>query len=433
MKVVRGTPFSQEKSPSTLVWIMIILVLLSLNTSAVSLLLPQQSDSIQSSSLSSSCFTTPSSFIKSFHLSKSDKIIQSQKYNPLSFHRRQHPSQRGFIHYADKQNNIDENDMNNVSIFGSSNRKQFLQTFFSIIGTGIVSTPFLGEIYSRIGKPHYSSILSNIFQNRQGDVHTTRSTTTPTTSIDDMRNIWSNMEEITFVFHGAGGQDENTDELMKTLSSSSSNNNKAMVQMVDWSSDSSNLLQASVNGMNIGKRIAESLTDILLPDRTGGNNDDDSTRSLHQLRRIHIIGISVGAFAAHSFIQEFNSKFKRQTVSSSSSSNNNNNNHQDNVYIQATFLDPLCSKGVLAFKYGENEFGKGCNYAQQFLNTDDPVPFTNTNLVNCATIDVTNSRPEEIFGHDWPLIYYTKYALPNSTRGFVSIDDQRQIGTVLTL
>lgn len=402
MSVVVRCVFTRERSTSSTLFLMMI-ILLSLTTSTVSL-----SERIQSS-----CFQTPSctnlSFIKSFHRSKSGRMIKSQRSNLLSFHRNQHPNRQGYI--SNKQSNSDE-DIGNIS-FGT-NRKQFIQTFLKIIGTGIVSTPFLGEIYSRIGKPHYSSILSNIFHSLS-DVDGKS-----IINSDDIKEMWTNMEEITFVFHGAGGQDDNTDALMKTLSSSQSNNdNKGIVQMVEWSIDSQDLLQASVNGINIGKRIADSLADILL---SGGSGSDDSSRlssTLH-LRSIHVIGISVGAFAAHSFIQEFNSKFKKGGT------------NQD-LYVQGTFLDPLCSKGVLGFKYGENEFGKGCDYAQQFLNTDDPVPFTNSNVMNCATTDVTSLRPEEIFGHDWPLIYYTKNALPRSTRGFVSKEDQQQIGSILTL
>lgn len=37
---------------------------------------------------------------------------------------------------------------------------------------------------------------------------------------------------------------------------------------------------------------------------------------------------------------------------------------------------------------------------------------------NCATVyDVTDIRPPEIFGHDWPLVYFS--GLEKSKQGFI--------------
>ena len=60
---------------------------------------------------------------------------------------------------------------------------------------------------------------------------------------------------------------------------------------------------------------------------------------------------------------------------------------------------------------------------------DDPVPSTNSIVSHCAVTDVTNVRPVEIFGHDWPLVYYSK--LDNV--GMVPLKDQRSRGDILKI
>jgi len=69
----------------------------------------------------------------------------------------------------------------------------------------------------------------------------------------------------------------------------------------------------------------------------------------------------------------------------------------------------------------------GADYAEQYLNTDDPVLSTNKPLQKCATVDVTSLRPPEIFGHDWPLVYYTQTLKGN---GIVAHEERRTIGSV---
>jgi hypothetical protein len=105
------------------------------------------------------------------------------------------------------------------------------------------------------------------------------------------------------------------------------------------------------------------------------------------------IGISVGAFPASAMVQELHKTLKPSI--------------RRNICIQLTLLDPFQQKAVLGVNFGRFNFGKGADYAQQYLNTDDPVPSTNDPLPNCVSIDITSLRPNNILGHDWPLIYYT--------------------------
>jgi hypothetical protein len=83
------------------------------------------------------------------------------------------------------------------------------------------------------------------------------------------------------------------------------------------------------------------------------------------LKTIHLIGISVGSFAANAAAVECKASPKDKRP-----------------FIQLTLLDPFTQRGIFDFGYGNRVFGKSADYAQQYLNTDDPVPSTNAPLDN---------------------------------------------------
>ena len=213
-------------------------------------------------------------------------------------------------------------------------------------------------------------------------------------------SIDNDVKDITIIFHGAGGQDENTDNLLKMLRANASSKGQ-IIQMIDWSADSADILQASVKGTKIGNQMGQFIRDEI--EQNNGNN----------VRNIQMIGISVGAFAADATLQTLNSVLDPIT--------------RKNINLQLTLLDPFQQKAVLGIGYGDKHFGDGADYAEQYLNTDDPVPSTNKPLQKCATVDVTSLRPPEIFGHDWPLVYYTQTLKGN---GIVAHEERRTIGSV---
>ncbi len=200
---------------------------------------------------------------------------------------------------------------------------------------------------------------------------------------------WDKVETVTIVFHGAGGEDAYTDELMKNLeggTGSTSSPQQSYNHIVNWSGYSANLFQASFNGQKVGRITARELLEQI---------------PSNKLTAIHFIGISVGAFAADAAVNEVKKIFE--------SSNKWKNTKTDTLpFVQLTLLDPFQQRGIFGVGYGNNEFGKSADYAQQYLNTDDPVPSTNKPLKNTVCYDVTNLRPESIFGHDWPLVYYAR-------------------------
>ena len=201
---------------------------------------------------------------------------------------------------------------------------------------------------------------------------------------------WDNIETVTIVFHGAGGEDAYTDELMKNLeggTGSTSSSQRSYNHIVNWSDYSTNLFQASFNGQKVGRMTARELLEQMPTNKPTA---------------IHFIGISVGAFAADAAVNEVKKIFD------ANGSKWQNTKTGALPFVQLTLLDPFQQRGIFGVGYGNTEFGKSADYAQQYLNTDDPVPSTNKPLKNTVCYDVTNLRPESIFGHDWPLVYYAR-------------------------
>ena len=238
------------------------------------------------------------------------------------------------------------------------------------LGTALVTLPIIGEDLSRVAS---FSIRPN------GD---------EAFMMNAPSQGWDCVKEVTLVFHGAGGKDKNTDALLKELQQLDCETSYSTV--LDWNEYSKNILQASFNGQVIGRLVADQLL---------------SKAPL--LQKVHLIGISVGAFGCTTCAETIKSSRPR-------------------IYVQQTLLDPFCQRGVFDIWYGSRRFGASADYAQQFINTDDPVFSTNSPLKKCAIYDVTSLRPREVFGHDWPLIYYTQ----QGKVGFVDANDKGERGSV---
>jgi hypothetical protein len=250
------------------------------------------------------------------------------------------------------------------------------RTLLSLIGASLVALPAAAEVYFRRGKTSFPD----------GNFPTPTSGT------------WNDVRHVTLVFHGAGGQDIYTDQLMRELDGLFSKNKRYYASMMEWSDFSTNILQASFNGERIGREAAVRLQ-----------------KRAPNLETVHLIGISVGSFAANAASLQLK-RGKKETKKNGS------------PYVQTTFLAPFTQRGILGMGYGIREFGKSADYAQQYFNTDDPVPSTHSPLENAACFNVTSLRPTETFGHDWPLQYYSRES-PFSL-GIVPRSKQLPRGTV---
>ena len=286
-----------------------------------------------------------------------------------------------------------KNDSSAKGVLGLVTRKSFLFT-----GIFLLLPPIFLEAYSRFGTFMIPDERTNL--ENEEDADKTYSSFVP----PPKHTEWADVETVTIVFHGAGGQDAYTDELMKNLDAGSSRQQSSYNHIVEWSQYSSNILQASYNGQKVGKLTAKELLEQVANPKS-------------KLTTIHLIGISVGAFAADAAVNEVKKNFKTNSST---------------PFVQLTLLDPFQQRGIFGVGYGDNEFGKSADYAEQYLNTDDPVPSTNKPLRNTVCYDVTNLRPESIFGHDWPLVYYAR----SDRCGRLATANEQQegkIGTVTVL
>jgi hypothetical protein len=134
-------------------------------------------------------------------------------------------------------------------------------------------------------------------------------------------------------------------------------------------------VRAAFDGQNVGEVIGKQLA------------------ANSKLNNLHIIGISVGAFAADSCVKTY-----KELATNPGQ-------------VHLTLLDPFTSKGVFGYGWGLTHFGVGADVVVDYLNADDPVPTTNDPVVNAFTIDVTNSKSRDGFtdsGHSWPVAYITQ-------------------------
>lgn len=192
-------------------------------------------------------------------------------------------------------------------------------------------------------------------------------------------------KDVVLIFPGAGGPDENTSNLARAvIESDRLCGVKRHVEVYDWSPWKGNLLRASYDGQSVGKIIGQQLAE--------GFGD---------LKSVHVMGVSVGAFAADSCSYHFQ-KISQKKKSSS-----------EPTYVRATFLDPFTQRGLFGTKYGSKLFGKAATFCEHYLNTDDPVPSTNEPLSKAIVYDITASESRKSFiplngdsMHSWPVAYY---------------------------
>mmetsp|Transcript_6355 Transcript_6355/g.9236 ORF Transcript_6355/g.9236 Transcript_6355/m.9236 type:complete len:332 (+) Transcript_6355:41-1036(+) len=208
--------------------------------------------------------------------------------------------------------------------------------------------------------------------------------------------------DLVIIFPGAGGRDQFTDELEETIKRSDRKqgltkpSNERLITTYDWIEHRGNVLTAAFDSEAVGEGVARGIIE-------SRHKIEIESSSYQPIRSIHCIGVSVGAFAANVCARSL----KKAHANSDAS-----------PHVRLTLLDPFCSRGLWGNQYGENNFGLDVDYAEQYLNTDDPVPSTNEPLSHCTCIDVTNAKEREQFAlvipdnetmHCWPLVYFARF------------------------
>ena len=144
------------------------------------------------------------------------------------------------------------------------------------------------------------------------------------------------------IFHGAGGPDRETDDLRERVARQDrAADIERDVVVFDWRRWLGSSDRAAFDGQAIGQAVGAQL----------------ATASLDSL---HVIGTSVGGFAADACVSGF--------VEASGASR---------CRTHLTLTDPFTSRGDLTEGWGLANFGRSADFAEHILNTDDFVPTTN--------------------------------------------------------
>lgn len=195
-------------------------------------------------------------------------------------------------------------------------------------------------------------------------------------------------EHVIVVLHGAGGPDANMRRIVTALSAKSNNAGRKPPQVIEyiWQPFVGDQLQAPYNAQRIGRHLASEIA--------------ASTRSP---ARIHVVGVSVGAFAADELVANLAKRRGSSGVG---------------VELKLTLLDPFTARGLPGLAspssaYGVTSFGKHADLAECVLNTDDPVPSTALPLRHAVNFDITGNKERASFVplegdslHSWPAAWY---------------------------
>eukprot|EP00592_Proboscia_alata_P014330 CAMPEP_0194393058 /NCGR_PEP_ID=MMETSP0174-20130528/123082_1 /TAXON_ID=216777 /ORGANISM="Proboscia alata, Strain PI-D3" /LENGTH=342 /DNA_ID=CAMNT_0039188693 /DNA_START=566 /DNA_END=1595 /DNA_ORIENTATION=- len=162
--------------------------------------------------------------------------------------------------------------------------------------------------------------------------------------------------------------------------------NEKFLCVWDWSEFRGNVFTAAFDSECVGEGAAEAL------DVSSKNNQLSA-----KITSVHSIGVSVGAFAANAFARKYKAQYPES-------------------HVKLTLLDPFTGRGLFGPNYGRDNFGLDVDVAEQYMNTDDPVPTTNSPLPLCKVYDVTDADERNTFVppkgesmHTWPLVYYSRY------------------------
>ncbi len=197
------------------------------------------------------------------------------------------------------------------------------------------------------------------------------------------------------IFHGAGGPDRETANLQRRVEACDrAAGLERYVAVFDWTEWLGGSSRAAFDGQAVGKRIGEQLA-----------------AEAGALRSLHVIGTSVGGFAADATVSAYVGALEGR----------------NRARVHLTLTDPFTSRGNLKEGWGMRNFGRTADYAEHYLNTDDLVPSTNEPLPLCYVYDVTRCaerrdfRPPStgnflkdlgaraLLGHNWPMGYLARH------------------------
>ncbi len=177
---------------------------------------------------------------------------------------------------------------------------------------------------------------------------------------------------LVLLLHGSGGREEPAlIGLEQRFTRLAAGRTDVAVMRYIWSPHSDARLRARVNGRRVGEALGRAIAA-----RPG-------------LRVVHLVGHSAGAYPVQAFCEAYRSAAPIP------------------ARIVTTFLDPIGFDGAFNPRWGAGVLGHCADYAEAIINTDDPVPATNSPLTQAWNVDVTAARGDQpIDGHRWPVDFY---------------------------
>ena len=141
----------------------------------------------------------------------------------------------------------------------------------------------------------------------------------------------------------------------------------------DWSAGADNMQRAGANAEVFARILGQELA------------------GLKNLTHVHMVAHSAGAYVLDGLCRAYRERAPQD------------------VHIEMTFLDPFGNRDIVDINRGNRTYGSCADYASAYINTDDPVPSTNSPLQNAYNFDVTGASGRDEFaemGHVWPLPYF---------------------------
>ena len=181
------------------------------------------------------------------------------------------------------------------------------------------------------------------------------------------------VSDVFLVFHGAGGPDrETTDLISRVKSQDAAVGFKRTVKLVDWrpwfTQDGKRI---SYTGQDIGRKLGEALA-VEAP----------------MLKSLHVVGTSAGAWPADACCSAY--------VEAAGGVRGN-----QRAAVVLSLTDPFTARAEefsdTSNGWGARNYGKSADYAEHYLNADDIVPSTSDPLPNCYCFDVTGAAERKAF------------------------------------